>query len=286
MTKILKYIIPIFLPIFGYGQKASDIFGAFSKPELLSNLEEYQNENRANWEDLGFYIKYKYVYSVTPIDVIPFAYTGYAGLHFGFLTDFGQVETLNEAPIVAISPTSDPPIRLVSKNLVEFLSLVCYSKDATLLVHPYAGEEEFLLAQKERFNGDTGKDFLERVEKTEAILHEDFNIPKIEKNSFVSTILQSMSWRKSVIDYPTKDMLGIFFGGNEAIIEFSYERDIKNLKAFLDTVNRNSRIVFYRNSTLMYILSKGYDESIKEETVKYLFNDGFIREAQVLKKYY
>jgi hypothetical protein len=62
--------------------------------------------------------KSNFRYFITPPDLITFISTGGDGIHFGFLTDFGQVEDLEEAYIVCVSPTNDPPLKIVARNLM------------------------------------------------------------------------------------------------------------------------------------------------------------------------
>jgi hypothetical protein len=68
-------------------------------------------------------------YSTTPLDLLQFAWTGCDGIHFGFLTDFGAVADLEQAPIVCVSPSTRPPLTLVARNLYEFLCALCEVKE-------------------------------------------------------------------------------------------------------------------------------------------------------------
>lgn len=78
---------------------------------------------------LGIYFSLEPVemrYLNTPVDVIPFGRTGADGIHFGFLTDFGQVETLDDAYIVRVEPMNfDDPVKIVARNLTDFISIMC-----------------------------------------------------------------------------------------------------------------------------------------------------------------
>lgn len=104
-----------------FKSNAQDLFfGDYKKPELLIKLEDFQSKG-TTWEHLGFYIDFDHHYSITPLDVIPFAGTGGNGIHFGFLTDFGNAKDLENAPIVLISPSNDPPLKLVANNIKDFL---------------------------------------------------------------------------------------------------------------------------------------------------------------------
>lgn len=283
IIKSLKLLFICFLSN-AYAQEAQSIFGSYTKPLILEKLEDYQIKGEIN-EELWFYLDSSLRYSITPLDVIPFAYTGYAGLHFGFLTDFGRAKNLSHAPIVAISPSDDPPIRLVAENLKEFFFLVYYAQDATFLVYPFENEEAFQEKQKEKFNENSDQNYLKKLGSALSILYKELNVPRIE-NGFVATISNNIIERKKKVSHTTKDGLGIVFDNEEPITEFKYTKDVNEIQGFLKTANRNSRMVFYRNATIMYILSEGFDEEIKNLIMEYLIKDGLIREAEMLNKYY
>ncbi|UHA72177.1 hypothetical protein [Paenibacillus sp. 481] len=68
-----------------------------------------------------------YHYASTPLDVISFGSNGCDGIHYGFLTDFGTVEHLEEAYIVCVSPMDfGDEVRIVARNLTQFLSLLLW----------------------------------------------------------------------------------------------------------------------------------------------------------------
>lgn len=261
------------------------IFGTYKKPVLLEKLEEYQEKEKANWENLWFYISYHHLNSATPMDVIPFAYTGYSGLHFGFLTDFGNIEDLESAPIVAITSGADPPIFMVAQNLEEFLSFICYAQSALLLQEPFATQGEFEKAKDYEFDGQEGTEYMDRVRKTVTILHDELNVPFISEDITV-LMGRSIERRKKSVDVKTVDSLGLTLKQTEPIIKFPYSKDLKEIERFLDSSNYSSRLIFYRNATSWYILSEGYDDGIEKLIIKYLKKDGLNREAEVLEKNY
>lgn len=101
------------------------IYGSYEIPDeiyKLYELEKELNDIDLSLDMIGFRPSiHDDSYSITPPDLIPFANTGGDGIHFGFLTDFGSVPALTEAPIVCVSPTNDPPIRYMANNIKEFL---------------------------------------------------------------------------------------------------------------------------------------------------------------------
>jgi len=62
-------------------------------------------------------------YWCTPMNSLTFATTGGDGVHFGFLSDDGEIN--DNCPIVMTIPNADMPNTIVGENLLEFLSLGC-----------------------------------------------------------------------------------------------------------------------------------------------------------------
>ena len=79
-------------------------YGKYSIPKMLDRVIQFQNQlNKEgllkHGDLLGLYFKYDDLdsrYLNTPLDVISFAWPGADGIHFGFLTDFGQVKDLEQ----------------------------------------------------------------------------------------------------------------------------------------------------------------------------------------------
>ncbi|MFI2856172.1 hypothetical protein ACH6EH_03415 [Paenibacillus sp. JSM ZJ436] len=103
-------------------------YGSYEIPDMIQRLFQLSHSLAAQGIDMsmiGFRMEDSYfAYSITPPDLIPFASTGGDGIHFGFLTEFGRISQLEEASIVCVTPTDDPPIRLMARNLQEFLDLI------------------------------------------------------------------------------------------------------------------------------------------------------------------
>ena len=108
-------------------------YGRYDVPENLRRLVElnewlYKEQLLPYGDLLGLYFSLdakSMRYHNTPLDVIPFARTGADGVHFGFLTDFGQVTTLEEAYIVRVAPMDfDAPVKMVARNFEQFVALL------------------------------------------------------------------------------------------------------------------------------------------------------------------
>lgn len=81
-------------------------------------------------------------YLNTPLGVISFACSGVAGIHYGFLTEFSQVENLEDAYIVRVSPMDfDEPVKIVARNLEDFIRILCFQSSALFLADISTSEE-------------------------------------------------------------------------------------------------------------------------------------------------
>ncbi len=280
-------------------------FGEYKKPALLQKLEEYQKPNGQTWEWLGFYIEYDHHYSATPLDVIPFAGTGGDGIHFGFLTDFGTAKDLSNAPIVCVSPSNDPPIKLVAKNLTDFLGLVVTIGQAEFLDEDYKTEEEIKTRLQEwdevsevdwKGNPLPKDEIRQMKQRTAEIQQGRVLLGKVLKGQFQIDPMTSVSQyikdlrdlRKKEITIETSDDIGIKYLTEKLIIDgFDYSiKDSNIVKDYLDKASEAKRLKFYRDATYHYILSNDYDNDIKKLIIEALKKDGYKREAQILEKKY
>lgn len=288
-----------------FKSNAQDLFfGDYKKPELLMKLEEYQSKG-GSWEYLGFYIEYDHHYSATPLDVIPFAGTGGDGIHFGFLTDYGNEKDLASAPIVCVSPSNDPPLKLVANNLKDFLKIAMVVGYTEFLDEDYGSEEEIEVRLKE-WDEVSEKDWqgnplpkseideakkrleitLEKRNDLRNVLKDKLGITPMD--SVVTYIQQIRADRKQKNELTDSYDIGITFECNDSEInEFEYgEKDVSKVTDFLKNASKCERIQFYRNSTYHFILSEEYDKEIKKIIIESLNNDGFERESKILSKKY
>lgn len=113
--------------------------------DTLGNIySKLVQEGHDPWSVLGFYLDNQLSgYPGTPLDVVTFGRTGGDGEHYGFLTEFGAVTNLENAPIVMVTPMNfDQPAVVVADNIREFLRIAL--KDSGLFYMEYANEEEYL----------------------------------------------------------------------------------------------------------------------------------------------
>src|SRR5690606_25918971 len=138
-------------------------FEKLKKLELILEKEGYSLER-----DLGLILQCDYfAYDVTPYDVITFASTGCDGIHFGLLTDFGTVSDLEDAFVVCISPMDfGSHIKIVARNIREFVGLICTMKDAVTVsnFNHMKEEEEYLrLLKKLKQEDSENEEYIERA---------------------------------------------------------------------------------------------------------------------------
>lgn len=111
-------------------------------PEMLKQLQAFdefiQQETGNTLDDyMGIQFQYDeaeqevdFAYPCDPVDSILMASTGWDGLHFSFLTDFGTVRDLEHAPIVFVEPIChEYHVSLVAANIKDFLRMFITTKN-------------------------------------------------------------------------------------------------------------------------------------------------------------
>lgn len=121
-------------------------------PPLLDQMMQWEREVKASVSYLetptGYFLTFDPAdnggYLSSPADAIMFAGTGMDGIHFSFLTDFGAIADLNEAPIICVAPMDfGHSARVVASNLREFFELH-FSDHEGLLLNDFDSEERYL----------------------------------------------------------------------------------------------------------------------------------------------
>lgn len=182
-------------------------YGSYEVPATLRRLfeleRELQQEDTSLEKALAFMLLEEDMrYINTPLDVIPFANTGMDGIHYGFLTDFGQVSNLEHAWIVTVSPMNfDAPVWPIASNLHEFLRAV-YTDPSALFNLFENGEDyrEYALTQDSR-------EFDEEEQEIRQRLAERFGITLIAD---MGTYLDEKRAQRSLeADLSTEDQVGV-----------------------------------------------------------------------------
>jgi hypothetical protein len=245
-----------------------EIYGSYEVPEEVNKL--YELESELNEEDLSLYMigfqpcLHDYCYSISPPDFIPFANTGGDGIHFGFLTDFGQVPTLSEAPIVCVSPTNDPPLRYIADNIKEFLNLVSSVPHAEMLEGFWSNHDETHIQQViMEFIKDTPSDWIEKRSKVAERFKEKFATQHIQIGSYIQ---RAQEKRDNTISTPTLDGLGIVGTIEQDITYTKYsfdfskylnqsldDHELKRIKKYLLRSNKVEKLAFIRD--VIYVIT-------------------------------
>jgi hypothetical protein len=242
--------------------------------EKLHKLEREIEKEGHSLSDLSLYLEFNFSpYENTPYDVITFASTGVDGIHFGFLTDFGTVSDLENAFVVCISPMDfDSHIKIVARNIREFLNLVCTMKDALTISNFNILEEEgqYIRLLKE----------LKQVEPEDEEFEEDANyvVEKIiatfdserieDVYHYVEGKVRTEREQQTILS--TLDGLGIIPVENitSNFLPYKLEKDMtidmEEVKAFFNSATTESKMAFFRDVQFTYLIA---DEIALKELV-------------------
>lgn len=260
--------------------------------ELLKKLEEILNKEGCSLDDLDLCIATERVsYDATPYDVITFASTGMDGIHFGLLTDFGTVSDLENAFVVCISPMDfGDPIKIVARNIMEFMGLVCTMKGAMPI-------SNFILFQEEA----SYVDYLKELKQQE---DDDYT----EKTNYVITKLMSTinceiiedvydyverkvkTERKNQIILPTLDGIGITPLENKNVphtiykLEKDMEVNLNEVKYFFNNSTSESKLAFIRDAQFTFLMPD--EQELKELVINEMLKLGLTDDIERLKNPY
>lgn len=247
------------------------MYGSYEIPDEIYKLYEFEAE--LNDIDLSLDIKgfrpsiHDDSYPITPPDLIPFANTGGDGIHFGFLTDFGKVPTLTEAPIVCVSPTNDPPIRYMAHNINEFLNLVSSVPHAEMLESFWSNPVEAYIQEEILvFYRDVPPDRKEEYEKVSELFKNKFSTTQVNIAHYLQ---EAQKKRSNSISISTLDGLGVIGGEEENSTYTKYQFDfnqpiddneLKRINKYLKESSRIEKLAFIRDANYSYILTPDYEE--------------------------
>jgi hypothetical protein len=252
-------------------------YGKYQVPEALQQVlslqEKLNDEGVSPYGDLlGLYFSLEGLesrYLNTPLDVISFARPGVDGIHYGFLTDFGTVNSLEEAYIVRVSPMDfDDPVKLVARNLNDFLQLLGNTSDAVELLDTTTSKQEYDRLVKEYpelTNPDLETDLPDRKAFIEA-----FHISKV--NDLYGYFQRLKEERQQQTVLPTPDGIGVVYpeseNGQPETLELERQEtlELEKVESFFNHATFEAKLAFLRDAQ-----SKGliYDH---EELKQYLKN--------------
>lgn len=268
----------------------NEAYGSYAVPETvrrLYRLEEELQRSGLSLALIGLQPLDRYFHcSATPPDVIPFALTGGPGVHFGFLTEFGEADSLEEAPIVCVSPTNDPPVRLIARHFREFADLVSSVPYAEDLEQWWScGDEQRMAAELEAWESDWPQEWTDRRRQVMDRFSSTFRTERRPVVSYISDVLKE---RAESMVLPTLDGLGI--AGNRELCgscrSFPFDvphdeggKPLERMRTFLDTAGREEKLGFVRDANFRYLLNRRCDADVQVVAIELLLSLGLRDEA-------
>lgn len=232
-------------------------YGIYQVPETLKKVislqEKLNDEGVLKYGDLlGLYFGLESLesrYLNTPLDVISFARPGADGIHYGFLTDFGLVDDLENAYIVRVSPMDfDYPVKIVARNIHDFLRILGYS--SIELMDTSTNESEYKRLEKlypEYFNIQLETDDPERRAFIDA-----FQIIPIDNIYGYYQRLKDERESETVLSTP--DGIGVVNHqnkmGNHQTIELELQQtiNVEEVEQFFRQATDVSKLAFLRDA--------------------------------------
>jgi len=205
--------------------------------------------------------------------VIVFGNTGMDGIHYGFLTDYGQVESLEEAPIVCVSPMDfDTPVRIAAANIRDFLSID--QADRPLFYNHFSSESHYLETKRgwaeEAANSPYQKseEELQQQAAVKALVRERISLTDItQPYAYVQSITQQ---RKERITIATQDGLGVIEPQNDSdngtnsvsldtpimYVHKDEDLDLEELAHYLQTAPRLVQLALIRDIQMNFVMEE------------------------------
>lgn len=256
-------------------QSLKEAYGKYEIPEEILQLHQLESGLQRKGLSLamiGLIPTDSYEpYSITPPDLIPIANTGGDGIHFGFLTDFGVVEHLSDAPIVCVTPTNDPPIRLIARNIKAFMDLVASVRYVEDLEQWWGADNETtMLDQAAEYQADTPFLLRRKRKKIHDRFRETFHTEEKEPLSYIREVRQE---REHQVVIATYDGLGILNGSerDEAHKRFEFKAhtppaadEIERMRAFFSEGSRASRLAFIRDVWYLYVMIREEQDDFRD----------------------
>jgi hypothetical protein len=258
-------------PTKDFGEQQRHNYGKYEVPPTLEAIFELQKQYRGSdvfSNAVGLYFSDAGVrYFNTPSDVVVFASNGMDGIHYGFLTDYGTISNLEEAPIVCVSPMDhDQPTKLVAANLREFVRM--HLTDEALFYNSFPSEEAYEQAKRswaeESMNSPyqpTEEQRQKREQERQQVLAELMErIPLPAIDHPYRHIEQLRAERQKRISLPTQDGLGVTMPvepGQEYVmfpVDKQNRLNIAALKTYLAEAPPAYKLALFRDIQLHHVL--------------------------------
>ncbi len=261
------------------------IFGNYSKPKTLLELERLSKEDSIQLELLGFYLYQWMPYAPQAIDMIPFASTGEDGTYFAFLTDFGRISDLENAPIIMYCGADmnyenlDKGYLLFAKNILDFIAIITQTLNPGFVYEWDPRYTDFEKETKELIEDEPDDERTDTIE----VLKNNLPLPKIDNlNNYYVNLFEQRSLKAQI---KTNDGLNINFDGQSIALkqEINVSLDKEALGLALSKMDKLSRLKFYRDYGNLYhdLRQKEY-LYVFDVLIEFLAKDGFHRESEVL----
>ncbi|MEK8128195.1 hypothetical protein WMW72_09795 [Paenibacillus filicis] len=265
-------------------------FGKYELPPTLRKLNDVQQElggTEQLYDALHFYlVEGDSRYFNTPSDVVVFGTTGMDGIHYGFLTDYGTVADLEEAPVVCVSPMDfDRPVWLVARNLREFLRLNL--TDADLTINHFQDEPSYLEAKRQFAEEAAASPYqpseeeLRSRQEAVSLLLKRIELPEIvHPFGYLETVREE---RLARITVQTQDGLGVTepleAGHESAVLPIRKDKTLEPdaLKRYLAEASRASKLALFRDIQMHMVLSE--EREVRTMVVAELRRLGLAEEA-------
>ncbi|MFJ7933362.1 hypothetical protein [Sporosarcina sp. NPDC096371] len=256
-------------------------YGMYAIPEevmKLIRLEEELNQEGESLDTIGFRpIVHEFAYAITPPDLIPFAHTGGGGIHFGFLTEFDAIKDLHEAPIVCVSPTNDPPIRYVARNIQEFLDLASSVPHVEMIESLWPCENTTAMETiQQEYASELDVEWAQKRDKIRRRFQATFHTKLLPPQQYVQEVLEERSTETAI---PTYDGLGVVgaitsdWPGRRYSFDDQRQQDEKELarmRHFLANATTKEQLAFVRDAYYWYILTPDYHQGVLNVVVELL----------------
>ncbi|TYP68945.1 DUF5050 domain-containing protein [Paenibacillus methanolicus] len=206
-------------------------------------------------------------YLNTPLDVITFGSPGVDGIHYGFLTDFGEVTSLEEAYIVRVEPMNfDDPVRIVARNLHDFLRMLVYAENAAHVLDMNADKASVsTIMAPDPDAWEPGRD-------DALVRHLVSQTLKLEKMPDPYAYFQQLKKARGLAaTVPTEDGLGVVPSTGAGIpaerFDFAGKEwlELADAKAFFGSAPREAKLVFLRDAQ-----SRGWINEADEDVKQFL----------------
>lgn len=184
------------------------------------------------------------------------------GIHFCFLTDFGTIRSLEEAPIIRVSPMDfSCNVRLIARNIKDFFALNFF--DSGLLLNEFGSEKRYInYKRSEEEHQTTEYDAIWKHQNTLAakVAKEKFNLPTISNPYQYLQDIRSERLKHVVLR--TKDSLGIAISKPDVTREYLNHpwvehtipyTDLKQMTSFFRNAEKETKFAFIRDYQFQWI---------------------------------